>query len=107
VKYWLDSFAPDRVKFSIAKETPKIELESPHRDYLKQLSTRLADEEWNPDGIHNAIYELAQAQGLKSKAAFQLVYKAILNEKFGPRLGYFLSTLDKEFVVNRISEVSE
>jgi lysyl-tRNA synthetase class 1 len=107
VKYWLYSFAPDRVKFSIAKETPKIELEKEHKDYLKQLSTRLGEEEWNPDGIHNAIYELAKSQGLKSKTAFQLVYKAILNEKFGPRLGYFLSTLDKEFVVNRISKVSE
>jgi lysyl-tRNA synthetase class 1 len=94
------------VKFAIVKETPKIELEQGHKDFLKQLSDRLNEEQWNPDDIHNAIYELAQAQGLKSKTAFQLVYRAILNEKFGPRLGYFLSTLDKEFVVNRISEVS-
>jgi lysyl-tRNA synthetase class 1 len=107
VKFWLDNFAPDRVKFSIAKESPKMELVPEHRNYLEQLALKLSSEEWTPDGIHNAIYELAQAHNLKSKAAFQLVYRAILDEKFGPRLGYFLSTLDKDFVVNRIGEVSK
>jgi lysyl-tRNA synthetase class 1 len=107
VKFWLDSFAPDRVKFAIAKETPKMELVPEHKEYLSQLSLKLSEEEWTPDGIHNAIYELAQAHNLKSKAAFQLVYRAILDEKFGPRLGYFLSTLDKDFVVNRIGEVTK
>jgi lysyl-tRNA synthetase class 1 len=105
VKYWLENFAPDRVKFAIAKETPSLTLEPVHKKYLEDLSSELGKGDWDPDSIHNAIYELAQSQGLKSKTAFQLVYQAILDQKHGPRLGYFLSTLDKEFVVGRIGEV--
>ncbi|UCE36829.1 MAG: lysine--tRNA ligase [Thermoplasmata archaeon] len=107
VKFWLDNFAPEKVKFSIAKETPKITLESDHKKYLEDLSIKLTQEEWAPDAIHNAIYELAQIQNIKSKTAFQLVYQAILDQKHGPRLGYFLSTLDKGFVVGRIGEVAK
>jgi len=105
VKFWLDNFAPDNVKFSISKEPPKITLDADHKKYLKELSTRLDHGEWTPDVIHNTIYDLAQGQGIKPKNAFQLIYHVILNQKHGPRLGYFLSTLDKEFVVKRINEV--
>jgi lysyl-tRNA synthetase class 1 len=105
VKFWLDNFAPDRVKFAIAKETPEMTLEQVHKTYLENLSGKLSEGEWTPDSIHNTIYELAQSQGLKSKTAFQLVYQATLNQKHGPRLGYFLSTLDKEFVVGRLREI--
>jgi lysyl-tRNA synthetase class 1 len=107
VKFWLDNFAPDRVKFAIAKETPSLTLEVDHKKYLEDLSKKLSEGEWTPDSIHNTIYELAQSQGLKSKTAFQLVYQATLNQKHGPRLGYFLSTLDKDFVVKRIGEVAK
>jgi len=105
VKFWLENFAPDKVKFSIAEETPEMTLEPEQKKYLKDLSIKLNQEEWAPDAIHNAIYELAQTQNLKPKTAFQLIYQAILNQKFGPRLGYFLSTLDKDLVVRRITEV--
>jgi lysyl-tRNA synthetase class 1 len=105
VKFWLDNFAPEKVKFSIAKEIPKITLELDHRKYLEELSTKLSQNEWTPDVIHNTIYDLAQDQGLKSKTAFQLVYQAILNQKHGPRLGYFLSSLDRDFVVDRLNKI--
>lgn len=107
VKFWLKSFAPDRVKFSIAKEPPALTLDADHRKYLGDLSRELGKGDWTPDSIHNTIYELAQSRGLKSKTAFQLVYQATLNQKHGPRLGYFLSTLDKDFVIKRIGEVSK
>jgi lysyl-tRNA synthetase class 1 len=105
VKFWLESFAPDRVKFAIAQETPSLTLEEDHRRYLEDLSSELSKGEWTADSIHNTIYELAQNQGLKSKTAFQLLYQAILDQKHGPRLGYFLSTLDREFVVGRLKEI--
>lgn len=105
VKFWLTNFAPERVKFSIAEELPELDLEPEHTQYLAELSKKLEREDWTPDVIHNAIYDLAQNQGLKPKVAFSLVYQVLLNQKFGPRLGYFLSTLDREFVVKRIKGV--
>jgi lysyl-tRNA synthetase class 1 len=107
VGYWLDNFAPDNVKFSIAKEIPDITLEEEQRKYLAALTEELIQGDWNADTIHNAIYELAKSQNLKPKAAFQTLYRVILNQNFGPRLGYFLSTLDKNWVVGRIREFTQ
>jgi lysyl-tRNA synthetase class 1 len=107
VNFWLEFFAPEKVKFSISKDTPQMTLEPEHKSYLEELSIRLGQGDWTADSIHNAIYDLAQEKSLKSKTAFQLVYQAILNQKYGPRLGYFLSTLDKDFVVGRIGEVTK
>jgi lysyl-tRNA synthetase class 1 len=107
VRFWLDGFAPEKVKFSIAEEAPEMEISPEQRSYMQTLAQKLNEEEWTPDAIHNTIYDLAQSQGLKSKNAFQLVYQAILNQKYGPRLGYFLSTLDREFIVKRIEDVAK
>ena len=49
----------------------------------------------------------AKTHNLKSKTAFQLVYRSLLNQTNGPRLGHFLSTLDQDFVVNRLEQASE
>jgi lysyl-tRNA synthetase class 1 len=107
VKYWLDNFAPEKVKFAIAKETPEMEITPEQKNYLQTLAGNLSSAEWSPDVIHNAIYDLAQSQEIKPKTAFQLVYNAILDQKFGPRLGYFLSTLDRDFVVGRLQEFAK
>lgn len=105
VRFWLDNFAPDKVKFSIAEKKPILKLVPEQKKFLEELSLKLSQEEWTAESIHNTIYELAESQNLKSKTAFQVVYKVILNQNFGPRLGYFLSTLDRDFVVRRISEM--
>ncbi len=107
VKFWLENFAPEKVKFSIAEKKPILKLVPEQKKFLEELSLKLSQEEWTADTIHNTIYELAESQNLKSKMAFQVVYQAILNQNFGPRLGYFLSTLDKDFVVRRIGEVAQ
>jgi lysyl-tRNA synthetase class 1 len=95
------------VKFSIAQETPQIELEDVRKGYLAALAGELEEGEWSADTIHNAIYELAKSRELKPKMAFQTLYQAILDQNYGPRLGYFLSTLDKDWVVGRIREVAQ
>ena len=36
--------------------------------------------------------------------AFQAIYQVILGQQQGPRAGYFLSKLEKEFVLKRVTE---
>ena len=41
-----------------------------------------------------------------AEPAFQALYKVFVSRTSGPRLGYFLSTLDREFVMKRLAEAS-
>ena len=106
VRYWLDNFAPDEVKFAVAKEMPAVELTGPEKTYFSLLHTALNGANWDPDAIHNAVYDNAKEAGILPKAAFQALYKIFVSRTSGPRLGYFLSTLDKSFVMKRLSEAS-
>jgi lysyl-tRNA synthetase class 1 len=106
VRYWLDNFAPDEVKFAIAKEMPAVELSAQEKTYLSVLHKALTEAAWDPDTIHNAVYDNAKVAGILPKVAFQALYKIFVSRTSGPRLGYFLSTLDREFVMKRLAEAS-
>ena len=103
-KYWLNNFAPDMVKFEIKKNTPYLNLTEEQKIFLSYLKNIIPDLKWNADEIHNAIYEISENKNLQIKTAFKTIYEILLGQDNGPRAGYFLSNLDKKFVLNRITE---
>jgi lysyl-tRNA synthetase class 1 len=104
VKHWLLNFAPEEVKFSLAKQLPPVTLTDQEVGFLNALSEKLAKTEWLGDNIHNSVYDCAKESGIPAKSGFQALYQIFIDKKQGPRLGYFLSTLDKAFVLQRIAE---
>ena len=60
--------------------------------------------DWDPVSIHNQIYEIIEEQAIEPKQAFSSIYQVILGQNKGPRIGYFLSNLEKEFVLTRLME---
>jgi lysyl-tRNA synthetase class 1 len=62
---------------------------------------------WEGDLIHDAVYECAKSSELGAGKGFQALYQIFVNRRSGPRLGYFLSTLDRDFVVTRIKQASQ
>ena len=103
-RYWLDNFAPDMVKFKVQKKLSKVNIKEEDKDFLKILLDNLKDLSWEPENIHNTIYESTQKKNIPPKKAFQTIYQIILAKNRGPRAGYFLSNLDKNFVIKRIKE---
>ena len=104
VKYWLRYFAPKRITFKVQKKTPKIMLSDEQKKLLHSLQKRFSEIKWQADEIHNAVYDASEENRLNAKTAFQTMYQILLGQNHGPRLGYFLSTLEKEFVLKRIEE---
>jgi len=68
-------------------------------EVLKNLSS----EKYNSSELHELIYETSKQNGLEPKEAFTASYNILLGKNYGPKLGSFLSSLDKEFVINRYS----
>ena len=107
MRVWLRKYAPDSVKFSVREELPLQARELPEEDlralaaYLEFLKALPA---WSAEDIHNGVYEVAPRCGTDAKRLFELIYLAFLGQARGPRLGWFLEALGREFVVGRLSE---
>ncbi len=104
VKYWLENFAPDMVKFKVKKQLPKINLTDEQTNFLKKLNDKLPSIKWKAEDIHNGIYEISEKEKIPIKTAFAAIYQIILGQDNGPRAGFFLSNLDEDFVVKRVKE---
>ena len=109
VRYWLEHFAPENVKFSVQKQPPKIALADEQKKLLAALRDALESTKWKPEDIHNTIHTVAAEQGEVmgrnvTKELFTLIYRMFLGKERGPRAGYFLHSLEKSFVLKRIAE---
>jgi len=105
VLFWLDTFAPDSVKFKVQQTLPKIAVNEEQKEFLNHFLHDAKDIGWNAESIHNLIYSIMKQQKIDAKTAFSTIYQFILGQKKGPRIGYFLSNLDKDFVFTRFKEV--
>jgi len=104
VKYWLKMFAPEMVKFEVKKELLKIALSKNQKEFLKSLHEKILTISWSPEEIHNAIYEASKEKDIQIKTAFETLYQIILAQEKGPRAGFFLSNIDKQFILKRLTE---
>jgi len=107
ILYWLDKYAPEAIKFKLHYEKPDIELSEEEKKFLKELLRNFHAIEWDAEKIHSTIHETAKQINFPAKKAFECIYKIFLAKKQGPRAGYFLQSLGKDFVVRRIKEFVE
>ena len=57
--------------------------------------------------IHDEVYAVARELGLDPKKFFQGIYLAFLGDRQGPKVGWFLASLDREFVKTRLREACQ
>ncbi len=107
VRVWLRKYAPDSVKFAVKEKLPP-HLEDLTEEDIRALSAYLefvkALPEWSAEAIHNGVYEVGPRCGTNAKRLFEIIYLAFLGQARGPRLGWFLEALGREFVLGRLSE---
>jgi lysyl-tRNA synthetase class 1 len=104
VRYWLTTFAPDEVKFEVREKLPAITLTEEQRTILSIFKQKIPDLSWEPEAIHNAIYQISEETKIPIKTAFSAIYQILLGQERGPRAGFFLSNLSKQFVLKRVAE---
>ena len=106
---WVSKYAPERLQFKVAETLPAEAvqlLSKQQKQGLTQLAADLSSRDFTPVELHNHIYELAQRVGLKASELFKAIYLALLGRESGPRVGNFISVLDKEFVISRLGEAT-
>jgi lysyl-tRNA synthetase class 1 len=106
---WLESFAPEQLRFEILETLPEQAsgFSDAQRRFLGRLAERI-EPGMNGEQIHNVIYDVTGELSGEAKPAelFQAVYIAILGKPRGPRAGWFLAFLGAEFVKERFRAAS-
>ncbi len=104
---WLEMFAPEEIKVQLQEEMPEraADLSDEQKQFLDTLARRLQPR-MNAEQIHNLIYAIRDELGMSPGAAFEAIYVSLLGKNRGPRAGWFLSSLDPDFVKKRFKEAS-
>lgn len=103
VSNWLEQYAPEEIKFSIQSQLPEVELTKKQTKFLSCLADALAaagqvDGQW----VHEKIYNLKEELELDARTAFIAIYRVVLGQDWGPKAGWFLADLDRDWLIQRL-----
>jgi lysyl-tRNA synthetase class 1 len=101
---WLEKRAPEDVKFALAEHVDANDFTASEQAFLKALGEKTAAAPADADGayFHERIYELKDEMGMAPKEMFTTLYRAIIGKQSGPRAGWFLSILPRDWLVSRL-----
>ena len=102
---WLAAYAPDSARIAVRRDRlPEAVggLDPDQRRFLAQLANRAgADAPKSGDAWQALIFSVAKLGDLPARRAFEAIYVAFLGRTNGPRAGWLLASLDREFVYQR------
>ncbi len=104
-KRWLQDYADDAFIFKLQDELPQmVAILTREQKHALTLFADGYDALAVKDGasIHELTHTIKEASGLDAKAFFTAIYIAFLGKESGPKVGWFLSTLDPVFVSQRL-----
>jgi lysyl-tRNA synthetase class 1 len=105
VKNWLANYAPADVKFSVQQQLPAdAALTDEQRSFLTILAAAIEEHTGELDGqaMHELIYAAIAQANLPAPAAFQAIYSVILGQDHGPKAGWFLASLERDWLIQRL-----
>ncbi len=107
---WLADYAPDRARLAVARDglPPEAadQLDDVQRRYLGDLAPSVETAPWNGESLQAAIFATAAGHDLPAGRAFAALYLAFLGRPSGPRAGWLLAALDRDFVVARLRDAA-
>ncbi len=100
--HWLEAYAPEKFVFKLQDELPEIARNLPDtsKAALKALHEYISSQSDMPTGeeLHTELHKTKE---------FKAIYLAFLGKESGPKAGWFLSSLPRDFVLRRLEEASK
>jgi len=106
---WLDTYAPERARLTVQHDAlppAAAALDESQRAFLAALASGVEAGDWDGETVQTAIFATASALDLPAGRAFIAIYLALLGRPSGPRAGWLLAALDREFVIGRLREAA-
>ena len=104
VENWLQDYASERVRFQLQQDMPESsELSQAQKGFLSDLADSIASrDELGAEWVHETIYSLKDRHDLAPAQAFQSIYWVLLGQNSGPKAGWFLATIDRDWLLRRL-----
>jgi len=104
IDQWLEHWAPEEVKFSLKVTVDPNDFTDQERQFMNDLAQSIEKAPADADGVwfHDAIYTFKDSSGLAPKELFAILYRALIGAQRGPRAGWFLSALPREWLIKRL-----
>lgn len=122
-KLWINTYAPEDYKYEIQEVVPEVALGFSDKQkealrevlaYVEQapiLTDTDADgkttKTFDGQAMHTELHAIKERTAIDPKEFFEAIYLSVLGKKSGPKAGWFLSVMDKDFLVKRLGEVSK
>ena len=104
---WLAIYAPENYKFEVQEKLPKTaaNLNQNQKEFLAGILKLIEQKKWKGEDLHTKIHEIRQKMNLDPRQAFSAIYIIFIGKDSGPQAGWFLTSLDRDFVIKRLKEV--
>lgn len=102
---WLQRSAPEDVKFELLDKVRSEDFTLEEKQFLSSLSAKIKEAPEDADGewFHLAIYSFKDKNGLSGKQLFNVLYRVLIGRTSGPRAGWFLSILPRDWLISRLN----
>jgi len=108
-KKWLNLYAPENYRFSIARNfvpEPAKKISAEQKNFLSQIADIMETKKnWSGEELHPKIHEIRKAMNINPRDAFSAIYLSFIGKDSGPQAGWLLASLDRKFVIKRLQEV--
>ncbi|MBY0538965.1 lysine--tRNA ligase [Patescibacteria group bacterium] len=109
-KHWLKVAADEEFVFTLAEDAVPEAVKALSDDQKNALKEVLAYVEANPvlegQALHTELHEIRKRLNIDAKAFFGAIYLSFLGKDHGPKVGWFLSVLDRNFLISRLKETT-
>lgn len=105
---WIQTTAGDEYTFTLQETLPEgaLSFSDEQKKALRSVLSYIESHEvLEGQEFHTALHEIRKASDLSAKDFFGALYLLFLGKDHGPKAGWFLSVLDRNFVVRRLNEI--
>ena len=106
-RHWIANYAPETFKFSILPKNQPVKISEKERavisDFIRWAQS--PESQWEATQIHNAIHSIIKEHEIEPADGFRIFYSILIGKERGPRLGFFLSAMDKTALLERLQFV--
>lgn len=101
---WLDTSAPEKVVFSLTDAAQSEDFSESEKQLFRLLARKISEAPADADGswFHDAIYSCRDEVGMQPKEMFSALYRLLIGKTSGPRAGWFLSILPRDWLLARL-----
>jgi len=104
-RFWLATYAPDEYKYELQQEIPAgTELNDTQKKALGMIRSYLAEGDRSGEDMHAFLHGLKTEVPIEPKELFGAIYRVFLNRTSGPKAGWFLASLPKEYALAQLEK---